>query len=123
MGAWWLGFMIFGLFIILCSILILAFPRELPGAKERRQKHIREGNVRKANDSKKAKLKEIFPQLKHLLTNWTFLFNALGVTASIFLTGSLIPFLTKIIQVKFGLNPAETGYLLSAIVTPALAGK
>ena len=121
-GAWWLGFLVFGLLFFLLAITISGFPSSLPGAKERREKHIREGNLNKKSDIKEARLKEILPELKSLLLNRTLLFNTLGVSVGLIFIGSLIPFLGKILQLKFGLDPVKNGYLLSAVMTPTVMG-
>ena len=120
-GAWWLGFLVFGFIILVSSLLVLGFPRELPGAKERRQEHINKGNLRKANNLKKPSLKKILPELKNLLTNWTFVFNTLGLTSTLLYFGAVAPFIPKILQMKFGLKPENTGYALALMVTPTTA--
>ena len=42
-GAWWLGYFCGGLLLLVTSLLILAYPREMPGTKEIRAQAIREG--------------------------------------------------------------------------------
>ena len=121
-GAWWLGFLVFGLLFIFLAIAILGFPSSLPGAKERRQKYIREGIVNKKSSKKEAKLKEILPEFKSLLVNWTFLFNSLGVSAALMFGGGLIPFLGKILQLKFDLDVVSNGYVLSVTLLPTILG-
>ena len=36
-GAWWLGFVIFGALCVFWSLWLLGFPREFPATKERRE--------------------------------------------------------------------------------------
>ena len=122
-GAWWLGYLILGSLILLSSFIVLGFPRVLPGAKETRQKHIEEGNIKKANSLQKPSLKRLLPELKSLLTNWTFLFNTLGITTTVLFFGSLAPFLPKVLQLKFGLKPEETGYVLGAMLIPTMSSR
>ncbi|CAB4000586.1 solute carrier organic anion transporter family member 4A1-like, partial [Paramuricea clavata] len=119
-GAWWLGFLVFGLLFFLLAIIISGFPSSLPGAKERREKHIREGNLNKKSDSNEARLKEIFPGLKSLLMNWTLLFNTIGLSVEVIFIYSFVPFLGKIVQLKFGLDPVSNGYVLSAVMAPTM---
>jgi hypothetical protein len=121
-GAWWLGFLVFGLLFFLLAITLSGFPSSLPGAKERREKHIREGNLNKKSDSSEARLKEILPELKSLFMNWTFLFSTLGLSVAVIFFYSFVPFLGKIIQLKFGLDPVSNGYLLSIVLTPTIMG-
>jgi hypothetical protein len=122
-GAWWLGFVILGIFIFIFSIMILGFPREFPGSREMREEHIKKGNIRKVKNSVKPTLKMILPELKDLLTNWTFLFNTLGLTATLLYVGGLISFYPKILFLKFGILPQKIGYVLGAVMTPSMAGK
>ncbi|XP_028397690.1 solute carrier organic anion transporter family member 4A1-like [Dendronephthya gigantea] len=121
-GAWWLGFLVFGLLFLFLAIVVSGFPRSLPGAKERREKHIREGNLRKENRRKEANLKGIIPELKSLILNWTFLFNSLGVSVGFTFMGGLVPFLGKILQLKFDLDSVSSGYLISATFIPTTVG-
>ncbi|XP_028408691.1 solute carrier organic anion transporter family member 4A1-like [Dendronephthya gigantea] len=117
-GAWWLGFLVFGLLFWLLAIIISGFPSSLPGAKERREKHIREGNLRRKSSRNKARFKEIIPEMKSLILNWTFTFNSFGLSVSFTFIGALVPFLGKILQLKFDLDPVSNGFLISAILTP-----
>ncbi|XP_028411530.1 solute carrier organic anion transporter family member 4A1-like isoform X2 [Dendronephthya gigantea] len=120
-GAWWLGFVIFGIVIFVFSLLILGFPRELPGAKKKREEHIKKGNIRRTKIDRKPSLRIIIPELKDLLTNWTFLFNTLGLTATLLYVGALMPFIPKILMLKFGLLPEQIGYILGSLMTPSMA--
>ena len=105
------------------SILLLGFPRELPGAKELREEQIKKGNIRKVKNSGKPTLKQILPELKDMLTNGTFMFNTLGVTAAVFYFGAVVPFYPKILLLKFRLLPEKIGYILGTLMTPCTAGK
>jgi hypothetical protein len=122
-GAWWLGFVIFGILIFILSILLLGFPRELPGAKEMREEQIKKGNIRKVKNSEKPTLKRILPELRDLLTNGTFMFNTLGVTATVFYFGAVIPFYPKILSLKFRLLSEKIGYILGTLLVPCTASK
>ena len=122
-GAWWLGFLVFGLLFWLLAIVISGFPSSLPGAKERREKHIREGNLQKKSSRKEPRLREIIPEIKTLISNKTFLFNSLGVSVSFTFTSALVPFLGKLLHLKFELDPVKNGYLISAVLTPTAVSK
>ena len=43
LGAWWLGFLVFGLLTIFNALIVSGFPVSLPGALAKRDKHIRKG--------------------------------------------------------------------------------
>ena len=88
-----------------------------------REEHIKKGHIRKVKNSEKPSLRKILPELKELLTNWTFLFNSLGVGIIFIYAGALLSFYPKILQLKFGLRPDETGYYLGVLLSPSMAGK
>ena len=104
------------------ATIISGFPNSLPGANERRDKRIGEEKLKIEHEGKKAKLKEIFPEMKSLLLNWTILFNSLGVSVLLIFVGALVPFLGKIVQLKFGLDPVKNGLVLFGVMTPSVMG-
>ena len=95
---------------------MFGFPREMPGATEKRLKHIREGNIQASNNVKNPTLRKMPGELKELLKNFTFLFNMLGFTCLTFYAGPIAVFLTKIVRVKFGLDAVNAGYFVSIAV-------
>ena len=92
------------------------FPRQMRGAREKRLKHIREGNVQASNNIKHPSLRKMPGELKELLKNFTFLFNVLGFTCLTFYAGPIGAFLTKIVRLKFGLDAVNAGYFVSTAV-------
>ena len=121
-GAWWLGFVAFGFLIIIWSLVILGFPRELPGARESRLRHIEQGHLRKPNAVHTPSLKMILPDLKSLLTNWTFIFNVIGAIFTSLYLGAMVPFLPKILIAKFDLKPDQIGYAMAVMTAPFILG-
>jgi hypothetical protein len=121
-GAWWLGFLIFGILIVLFSFIMLGFPSAMPGARERRLRHIREGNIKPGNDVQPC-LRKLPSELKELLKNWTFLFNTLGLTCFLFYFGAAAVFFSKILRVKFGLDAVKAGYFFAIINISGAVGK
>lgn len=103
--------------------MILGFPQEMPGAKARRLKHIRQGHIKDADDAGEPRLRDILPELKKLLTNWTFLFNSVGSTVSALFSSAIFSFISKIFQLKFGLDPVLTGYVLTIVTMTGVIGK
>lgn len=101
--------------IVLCSIVLSGFPREMPGARKRRLNHIREGNITPSNDSKQPSLRKIPSELKELLKNFTYVFNTLGETCLLFYAATIAVFFAKILRIKFGLDGVSAGYVLAII--------
>ena len=95
----------------------------MPGAKQRRLEHIRQGHLRDADGEENPRLKDILPELKKLLTNWAFIFNALGLSAALLFGGSVALFISKIFRMKFDLDPVRSGYVISLLAVIGVGRK
>ena len=95
----------------------------MPGAKQRRLEHIRQGHLREVDGEENPRLRDILPELKKLLTNWTFIFNTLGVSAALLFGGSVAVFISKIFQMKFDLDPVRSGHVLSLLAVVGIGRK
>ena len=122
-GAWWIGYVIGGFVLFASSFSLLGFPQMLPGAKERHERAIKEGSLPKRDENLKGNLKDIIPATKLLLTNKTFMFNTLGITAGSIFGGGLATFLAKILQIKFSVSSSLSGIILGAVLIPGMASK
>ena len=114
-GAWWLGYIIAGVVIFLNAMLILGFPRELPGSREMREKAIGEGHLPKKDDKLRGKWRDIIPATIQLLKNPVFMFNTMAVTAGSMVGGGVGAFIAKFAALKFGVNPGLAGITLGAV--------
>ncbi|XP_068755616.1 solute carrier organic anion transporter family member 4A1-like [Montipora capricornis] len=121
-GAWWLGYIVTGAIMFLIAILLLGFPRELPGSAEMRARAIKEGQLPKEDQKIKGKWKDIIPATTLLIKNPTFLFNSLAITAHSLYGAAVSAFLAKFAQVKFAVNPAVNGISLGAVFLVAASG-
>ena len=115
-GAWWLGYVVGGLLLTLNAFILLGFPRELPGAKEIREKSIKEGNLPKSDDKLKGKVKDIIPATLILLKNRTFMFNTLATTIGSLFGGGIATFIAKFSQMKFAINAQQLGVALGVVL-------
>ena len=115
--------MVIGLAVLLCSVIFLGFPREMPGAKQRRLKHIQQGHLPDTDGVERARMKDLLPELKNLFKNWTFLFNGLGLTATLLYGGSVTVFVAKIFRLKFGLDPVKASYVVSLLSVTGIGCK
>ncbi|XP_031568522.1 solute carrier organic anion transporter family member 4C1-like [Actinia tenebrosa] len=118
-GAWWVGYVFGAVFLVFSGIGLLAFPRELPGSREMREKAMKAGDIPKDNEQLKGNLKDIIPAAKELVTNKTYIFNTLATSCGFFSAG-ISSFLPKVLQDKFGLNLTETGVYLGVILIPGM---
>ena len=122
-GAWWLGYVISAGLLLLSCVALLGFPKEFPGAEQRRQEYIKEGNLPSKDDKIKQNYRDIVPATWQLLKNPIFIFNALALTASTFFAAAIVPFLTKILSLKFDLTPGKAGMIMGIVLTPASIGE
>ena len=88
-----------------------------------REEQIKNGNIRKATKTGKPTLKMLLPELKDMLTNWTFFFNTLAQVAVIWYFGAIISFYPKILLLKFGVTSEQIGYILGAALAPSIGSK
>jgi hypothetical protein len=43
LGAWWLGYLLFGLITMLSALIVAGFPASLPGSRATRDEHVLKG--------------------------------------------------------------------------------
>ena len=121
-GAWWLGYIGAGVVILINAVLILGFPRELPGSREMREKAIEEGHLPKKDDKLRGRLRDIIPATIQLLKNPVFMFNTMAVTTGSMFGAGVGAFIAKFAQLKFGVNPGLVGVTLGAVILAGASG-
>ena len=114
--------MIAGAFLLLPSVFLSGFPRELPGARERREKLIKRGILPSKDQNITENLKDIIPSTWQLLKNPVFIFSALALTASTFAAVGIAPFIVKFLYLRFNLNAAMAGLALGIALIPGCGG-
>lgn len=121
-GAWWLGYFFGGLLLLCTSIALLGYPKEMPGARERRMNAIREGLLPARDEHIQGRLKDILPATKAILTNRTFMFNTCAFCCTTLIATGLGPFVSKFIQSQFGKSSSTAGILSGIVIIPGTAG-
>lgn len=121
-GAWWLGYVMVGSLLVLTSVALSGFPRQLPGAKERREQLLKERAIPLKDQNVMENLKSIIPATKQLLKNPVFVFNALALSATTFGSAGVGPFLVKFLYLKFNLSLAIAGLAVGIAVAPGAGG-
>lgn len=117
-GAWWLGYVIGGSLLVLTSVALSGFPRHLPGAKERREKLLKESAIPLNDQNIKENIKSLIPATVQLLKNPVFVFNALALSATTFGSAGVGPFIVKFLYLKFNLSLAIAGLAIGVAVIP-----
>ncbi|KAK3087976.1 hypothetical protein FSP39_013011 [Pinctada imbricata] len=114
-GAWWLGFIVFGVSAVVFSLPLCCFPRRLkPKRKEKPKKIIVESKL-------KGSSKEFFGSLKRLFKNPLYILHVLAVCFALFLVSSILTFTPKYLETQFGLPTIFANFLFGG-VTVASAG-
>ncbi|GAB1606686.1 solute carrier organic anion transporter family member 4A1-like [Argonauta hians] len=132
-GAWWIGFLLSGLYAIFISLPICGFPRELPGASKYRtereaevyhQKDSSEEWSTTSSDSPNLNLgwKAILNSLKILTSNPTFMFLNLSAACESILLSGFATFAPKFIESQFSLSASVSARYVGYALVPAGGG-
>lgn len=132
-GAWWIGFLMSGLFALTISLPMCGFPRELPGATK--YKLEREAEVYHQETSEeethgsvssdsglKLGWRAIISSLKILTCNPTFMFLNLAAACEGILLSGFATFAPKFIESQFSLSASESAVYVGYAVVPAGGG-
>lgn len=117
-GAWWMGYLICGGIIFLCTLPLTGYPADMPGAAEIRAKRISEAHGGESESNRSLGLKQVPKLLLGLLTNPVYMLASLTICTSYILTSGFAAFGTKLIQTKFSLPTSLSGALFGAVVIP-----
>ncbi|XP_071510809.1 solute carrier organic anion transporter family member 4A1-like [Diadema antillarum] len=120
-GAWWIGFLFSGAFLLLASVPLSLFPRELPTtAKVRSEKenqaHRNAGSEATAEPGFGEKPSDLLRAIKFLVINPTFMLTALGGVADSLLINAFGAFLPKFLQNQFGVTASLATILTGLVV-------
>jgi len=121
-GAWWLGYLAGGCFLVLIAGLVLGYPRELPGTKRMRREAQKEGHIPKKDERIRGNMKDILPATLQLLKAPVLIFNTFAITAGSLFGAGIASFMPKILQLKYGLSSFLTGVIIGTIVVPGTLG-
>ncbi|XP_055870859.1 solute carrier organic anion transporter family member 4A1-like [Biomphalaria glabrata] len=123
-GAWWIGFLISGVFGVLLAFPFLAFPAALPGSKKYALERGQEMQVMKGKDvtGQSLGLRDCLLSIKLLLTNVPFMFINLAAAADGILLSGFSTFMPKFIEYQFGLPAGTAALYVGIAVIPAGGG-
>lgn len=128
MGAWWMGWIVLGVSMIVFAFMIGLFPRDLP--KKSKDKSLAENDREKDDGAEglmadinltekngqeldepikvKSQLKDFPTALRRLVTNKLLMFNILAGVFYILGMGGFMTFMSKYIEVQFNKNKADS---------------
>ncbi|KAK3087448.1 hypothetical protein FSP39_006020 [Pinctada imbricata] len=107
-GAWWLGFLFFGVLAVISAFPLCCFPRRL------RQKSEREA---KAKESGKHKLpvKEFLSSVLRIISNPIYMCQLIATCIVLFLIGGFISFTPKYLETQFSIPPWKANVLMGSM--------
>lgn len=117
-GAWWIGFILFGTLSLPVAFFILGYPRKLPSSQD--PSHQSDGSCSTESNQQFGKtLKDMPKSLLLLLKNPIFMSVSLATAAMVALQSVLTTFTPKYLESQFGFSSSEAPMILGAIVIPA----
>ncbi|XP_047145428.1 solute carrier organic anion transporter family member 4C1 [Hydra vulgaris] len=121
-GAWWIGFLIGAGILLIPIIPMLGFPRIFSDSKEIRKKKNELEDTTEEDQRLRHDLKSIWPSMKNLLKNKSFLFITLATASESLATGGFATFLPKFIETQFFLPASQSSLYTGIIAIPGAAG-
>ena len=128
-GAWWIGFVLTGIFSIFGSIQFFFYPRRLKGSREydklrKKTQPVQDQGVSFEKDHKISTLtmiKEYPEYLRRILKNPTFMLVTFGISAAAFVISGVTTFLPKYFEIQYSVTSSLASYIMGAVAIPAAA--
>jgi len=121
-GAWWIGFLVGAILLLIPVIPMLGFPRLFPNNKIVKKNKIDLEDTVEENDRLKHDLGSLWPATKGLLTNPSFLFICLASASESLTIGGFSTFLPKFVETQFHVTSSNAALYTGLIVIPGGAG-
>ena len=122
-GAWWIPFVLCGIFLLLLSIPLLMFPRYLPDSylvrQERSKEMARIYSSKYANEDSLTIIAKMFPiHIKRLLLNSSFMLMALGFAVTYIPIQGIISFAPKFYETQYKFTASTAGLVAGGVSLP-----
>lgn len=132
-GAWWIGYLVIGLTLLLITWALLLLPKTMPGARRRALSHLRvaakEGSekFREVSQSMRASSSEkkngILPTVKRILKNEVYVLIIANQVLYWFAFFGYITFKAKYLEHQFRMSASKANqYIASAAIAATLMG-
>ncbi|KAL1123271.1 hypothetical protein AAG570_002357, partial [Ranatra chinensis] len=117
LGAWWLGWLLFGTIILVSSILIALFPKNIKRNNKLKLEMKMDEIINKSSKEKNLNLKKQFPvACKRLFQNKLLMVNIFSEVAFVLAGSGHITYLSKYLEIQFNKSPAEISLAIGPIV-------
>ena len=126
-GAWWMGFVLFGILSLILSVPFFMFPETYLDTYSIQQERIKQMSIKrnkqvtKEDLNKWPKSKDLPKQFLDIMARLPFLFLVLAFAGQIFVVAGLVAFIPKYIQSQFGFTASTSG-LISGSIAISTAG-
>lgn len=121
-GNWWIGFLILGTIALLTCFPLIAYPKNLPGAKafrSQRKSSTQKGAEFTPSAGFGGSLKDFPRAIFTLLKNWPFSFINLAVASENFIVACVSVFGPKYVESQFNLTSGDAAILVGVVIIPA----
>lgn len=122
MGAWWLGFLIGGAFLLVSSVPLLFYANDLPGAATLRAEKVSEASGENKDDATDIigdiSRAELWIITKKLATNLTYIFVTLTAVTDSFLITAFASYGPKFVENQYSVSPTSAGMLFGKQNSP-----
>ncbi|XP_071101395.1 solute carrier organic anion transporter family member 2A1-like [Haliotis cracherodii] len=117
-GAWWLGYIVFGAAAIVVAFPVFLFPRRLRGAPTREEAvrkttEVVHGDIKRFQAMEE--IKTYFRLLRSILSNPIFMLLLCATISLIFGVGGLHSFMPKYIENQFGLEAWKANLIMAGL--------
>uniref|UniRef100_F6ZVK8 Solute carrier organic anion transporter family member n=1 Tax=Ciona intestinalis TaxID=7719 RepID=F6ZVK8_CIOIN len=128
-GAWWLGFLIIGIFVIFTSIPIFFFPKSMNKQEDKKQKNSKETPQKDSNDTEvknipyqKMLFTDFIQTICRLVTNPLYVLVILSYSGLMFVVGSVSAFLPKYLEISYKRTASEANLMFGkySVAIPAV---
>ncbi|KAJ6223786.1 hypothetical protein RDWZM_002331 [Blomia tropicalis] len=125
-GAWWIGFILLGILLLIVAIPFFIFPKRLKCIKEKRQSGNNQIEIEQQipNHSPKKlvrrqqSLSEIPSCLIRLITNPVYMITSLGSCMELAIASGFIIFLPKFLETQFEMTKSEANLMAGSVAIP-----
>uniref|UniRef100_A0A1B6CBJ9 Solute carrier organic anion transporter family member n=1 Tax=Clastoptera arizonana TaxID=38151 RepID=A0A1B6CBJ9_9HEMI len=111
-GAWWFGWIPFGILSILLAFTMALFPRQLPRAVVREKKSSKKSPV---SEKPTLSIKDFNDAVKRLISNRILMFNVMSSVFYIFGLMAYWTFMPKYIETQFRTTSSEASLITGAV--------
>ncbi|XP_061168479.1 solute carrier organic anion transporter family member 2B1-like isoform X1 [Saccostrea echinata] len=114
-GAWWLGFIVFGALAVVVSFPLMCFPKRMPGRKKKELPKKAEAES-STKSGFMAGAKDLIRKIIRILSNARFTLNMFASCLVLFLVGGFIAFTPKYLETQFSVPVYYANALLGVII-------